>query len=305
MDESFSMKSKISDLEVEVEKQEKIDETNKIQKRLSNIIQVREITKDYDIGDYIVRAVDNVTFNVKRGDFIVIQGSSGAGKTTLLQIIAGLDESTAGEIYMEWVRITDFEEETMATFRVLNIGFIFQNYNLVSSLTALENIMLPQQLAGVEYDLQVKRAKELLKLVRLPDRDEHLPYQLSAGEQQRVGIARALANGPPIILADEPTANLDKKSSDIIADLFIKLSQEGKTVIVVSHDDRLINHAFRLITFEDGKITEDNRIKLPDEIVDDTGSDLNIPVKWNVKKGLKVNSEIENDNVDVNINKQL
>jgi putative ABC transport system ATP-binding protein len=227
------------------------------------VIRCLKVVKDYDLDEYIVRAVDEVTLDIIRGEFVAIQGPSGAGKTTILSLIAGLDAPTSGEIFIEWVRVSDLGEETFATFRVLNIGFIFQNYNLISSFTAIENVEFPMKLANMELAMVKKRSKDLLEKVGLKEREDHLPYQLSAGEQQRVGIARALANDPPIILADEPTANLDKKSSDIIAELFKEMSNDGKTVVVVTHDDRLIKHAHRVITFEDGKITKDERLREP------------------------------------------
>lgn len=228
------------------------------------IIRCYNLVKEYELGEFIIRALDDVSLDVLRGDFIAIQGPSGAGKTTLLQLIAGLDTPTKGEVNIEWVKSSDLNEEMMTLFRVLNIGFIFQNYNLISSLTAEENIMFPMQLAGVEIELQRKRVNELLEKVKLTERREHLPFQLSSGEQQRIGIARALANDPPIILADEPTANLDKKSIEIIAELFKELNKEGKTIIVVTHDQRFLNYAHRIITIDDGKIIQDERIKTPE-----------------------------------------
>jgi len=241
------------------------------------VIRCRNVIKDYDLDEYIVRAVDSVNLDIIRGEFVAIQGPSGAGKTTILSMIAGLDAPTEGEIFIEWVKVSDLGEETMATFRVLNIGFIFQNYNLISSFTAIENIEFPMKLADMELELQKKRSKEILDKVGLKEREEHLPFQLSAGEQQRVGIARALANDPPIILADEPTANLDKRSSDIIAELFKEMSNDGKTVVVVTHDDRLIKHAHRVITVEDGKITKDERLREINAFDSSIKTQINLP----------------------------
>ncbi|MHA1727780.1 MAG: ABC transporter ATP-binding protein [Promethearchaeota archaeon] len=236
--------------------------------KTKNIIRVIELLKDFDLGEFIVRAVDNISIDVIKGDFIAIQGPSGAGKTTLLSLIAGLDNPTSGEIYIEGVKVSDFNEESFSTFRLVNIGFIFQNYNLISSLTAEENIIFPLKLAGVKSETEIykSRVKELLNKVKLPNREEHLPFQLSAGEQQRIGIARALANNPTIILADEPTANLDKQNSEIISKLFNDMNKEGKTIIVVTHDDRIINLAHRVITFEDAKIVKDERVKKTEKI---------------------------------------
>ena len=213
--------------------------------------------KDYDIGNFIVRAVDNVSLSIENGQFLVIKGPSGAGKTSLLNLLGGLDSPNKGVIYNFGVKISDMEEESLATWRLLNSGFIFQNYNLISTLTAEENVMFPMNLSGVNFKKQRERATELLKKMGLNDRKEHLPFQLSAGEQQRVAIARALANDPPMIIADEPTANLDKKTSEFIRDLFKDLKNNVRTIIVVTHDDFLINLADRIIIFDDGKIIKD------------------------------------------------
>jgi len=218
------------------------------------IINASNLIKDYEIGDFIVRAVDGVSLNIKEKTLVVIKGPSGAGKTTLLNLIGGLDSPNSGTIYNSDVNITDMEEETLAIFRLINSGFIFQNYNLISTLTAEENVMFPMNLAGMSLKGQRERAIDLLKKIGLGERREHLPFQLSAGEQQRVAIARALANDPPIILADEPTANLDQNTSLFIRDLFKDMKISGKTIIIVTHDDYLIELSDRIIIFEDGKI---------------------------------------------------
>jgi len=218
------------------------------------IIIAKNLIKDYEIGDFVVRAVNEVSLNVEESELIVIKGHSGAGKTTLLNLIGGLDSPNSGTIYNNGVNITDMEEETLATFRLINSGFIFQNYNLISTLTAEENVMFPMNLAGMTLKEQRERSVELLKRIGLGERREHLPFQLSAGEQQRVAIARALANNPPIILADEPTANLDQKTSLFIRDLFKDMKNKGKTIIIATHDDYLIELADKVITFEEGSI---------------------------------------------------
>jgi putative ABC transport system ATP-binding protein len=222
--------------------------------KVNTIIIAKNLIKDYEIGDFVVRAVNDVSLNVEECEFIVIKGHSGAGKTTLLNLIGGLDSPNSGTIYNSGVNITDMEEETLATFRLINSGFIFQNYNLISTLTAEENVMFPMNLAGMTLKEQRERSVELLKRIGLGERREHLPFQLSAGEQQRVAIARALANNPPIILADEPTANLDQKTSLFIRDLFKDMKNRGKTIIIATHDDYLIELADKVITFEEGSI---------------------------------------------------
>ena len=220
----------------------------------------RNLTKDYSIGEYVVRAVDNVSIEIKNGEFIVIMGPSGAGKTTLLNLLGGLDSlnENGGVIYSHGVKISDMEEESLATFRLLNSGFIFQNYNLISTLTAEENVMFPMNLSGMRFSESRERAVKLLKKIGLQERREHLPFQLSAGEQQRVAIARALAVDPPVIFADEPTANLDKVTSKFIRDLFKDLRDLKKTIIIATHDDQLIELADRVILFEDSKIVNED-----------------------------------------------
>ncbi len=224
------------------------------------IIVAKNITKDYEIGDYVVRAVDNVSLEFMRNDFIVIKGPSGAGKTTLLNLLGALDSPNSGTIVSSGVKITDMEEESLATFRLINSGFIFQNYNLISTLTAEENIMFPMSLTGLGLKNQREKAVSLLKKIGLGSRREHLPFQLSAGEQQRVAIARALANDPPLILADEPTANLDKQTSIFIRDLFKNMKEQDKTIVIATHDEFLIELANRIISFEDGKIINEKYV---------------------------------------------
>jgi len=229
-------------------------------KEKNYVILANNIVRDYEIGDFVVRAVDNISLKVKENEFLVIKGHSGAGKTTLLNLIGGLDSPNSGTIYCNRVKISNMEEESLATFRLFNSGFVFQNYNLISTLTAEENVMFPMSLAGMNLNDQREQSINLLKRIGLGDRREHLPFQLSAGEQQRVAIARALANKPPIILADEPTANLDKKTSQFIRDLFKDIKSEQKTIIIATHDDFLIELADRIITFDDGKIIDEKII---------------------------------------------
>ncbi|MFX1316836.1 MAG: ABC transporter ATP-binding protein [Promethearchaeota archaeon] len=222
-------------------------------------IIAENLVKDYEIGEFIVRAVDNVSLKVRKGEFIAIKGPSGAGKTTLLNLLGGLDSPNKGAIYNLGIKISDMEEESLATFRLVNSGFIFQNYNLISTLTAEENVMFPLNLSGVKLKEQRERAIKLLRKMGLAERREHLPFQLSAGEQQRVAIARALSNDPPLLLADEPTANLDKKTSQFIRDLFKDLKSDDVTIIIATHDDYLLGLADRVIQFEDGKIINEDQ----------------------------------------------
>jgi len=240
---------------------EKLIEANFIEEIDKNhAIVAKNLFKDYEIGNFIVQAVDDVSLSINSGEFLVIKGPSGAGKTSLLNLLGGLDSPKSGIIYSFGVKISDMEEESLSTWRLLNSGFVFQNYNLISTLTAEENVMFPMNLSGVEFKAQRKRALELLNQMGLNDRKEHLPFQLSAGEQQRVAIARALANDPPIIIADEPTANLDKKTSQFIRDLFKDLKNSSRTIIIATHDDYLISLADTIISFDDGKIIKEEII---------------------------------------------
>jgi len=247
----------------ELNKKAENSEADKIIELLKDkiLIFAQNLIKEYEIGDYIVRAIDGVDLRIKEGEFLVIKGPSGAGKTTLLNLLSGLDSPNKGIIYGHGVKFSDLDEESLATFRLVNSGFIFQNYNLISTLTAEENIIFVLRTAGVNFKEARKRAVHLLKKVGLGDRREHLPFQLSAGEQQRVAIARALANDPPVIFGDEITANLDKKNSEFIRDIFKDLKDLRKTIILATHDEKLIDLADVIINFDDGKIINKERIK--------------------------------------------
>ncbi len=231
-----------------------------IETKTNPIIILKNVLKEYVIGDWIVRAVDHVNLSIFESEFVTIVGPSGAGKTSLLNLIGGLDSVDEGEIYNSGIKITDMSEESLALFRIFNIGFIFQNYNLISTLTAEENVIFPMMLAGMTLEERRERASKLLEEMRLEERKEHLPFQLSAGEQQRVAIARALGNDPPIIIADEPTANLDMETAEFIAKLFKKLKESKKTLIVATHDKALIKQADRIITYKDSKIIKQDII---------------------------------------------
>jgi len=245
-----------------IEENSEFDDSNLVKELTKQGILVSciNVVKNYEIGDFIVKAVDNVSLEVMENEFVVIKGPSGAGKTTLLNLIGGLDSPNSGTIYNQGVKISDMDQESLTLFRLVNSGFIFQNYNLISTLTAEENVMFPMNLSGMNFEEQRNRAVKLLKEMRLGDRREHLPFQLSAGEQQRVAIARAMANDPPVILADEPTANLDKKTSQFIRDLFKDLKTSDKTIIIATHDDDLIELADQIISFDEGKIVEEKHV---------------------------------------------
>ncbi|OLS15937.1 MAG: ABC transporter [Promethearchaeota archaeon CR_4] len=224
-------------------------------------ISAQHVIKEWELGDWVVRALDDVSLEIREREFLVIKGPSGAGKTTLLNLLGGLDFPTQGEVFFDTVKINAMSEESLAAFRCLNTGFIFQNFNLISSLSAIENVMFPMEMAGFTVKERGSRVHTLLERVNLKDRNEHLPFQLSAGEQQRVAIARALANDPPVIIADEPTANLDQTTAEFIGALFATLKQEGKTIIAATHDEIVASHADRIIYVAEGKITEEKVLR--------------------------------------------
>ena len=205
-------------------------------------VKLTGVSRAYKIGKREIQALQNVDLEVKQGEFIVVSGYSGSGKTTLLNLIGAIDYATEGKVKIQDVPIGDYDESFRALFRLSNTGFIFQSYNLISTLTAIENVMFPMQLSEDSLETVRVLATTLLEQVKLSERLDHLPWQLSSGEQQRVAIARAMANDPPIILADEPTANLDAESSQMIRDMLVELHKSGKTLIIMTHDQELINH---------------------------------------------------------------
>jgi len=224
------------------------------------ILEVRDLTKIYGEGENKVVALDHVSFRVKKGEFIAIVGSSGSGKSTLLHLIGGVDKPTNGEVFVNGINVYKQSEENLAIFRRREVGLIYQFYNLIPILTIEENMTLPVLLDNRKVDK--KRLDELLKILMLEGRSHHLPRELSGGQQQRVSIGRALMNGPSLILADEPTGNLDSKNSKEVIDL-LKLTQKmyNQTLIVITHDERIAMQADRVIVIEDGKIKKDEVIK--------------------------------------------
>jgi putative ABC transport system ATP-binding protein len=203
-------------------------------------VRLQGVSRTYSLGRREISALNNITLEIGMGDFVAITGASGSGKTTLLNIIGAIDYTTEGRVFVMDVPIGDYDESFRATFRLSNTGFIFQSYNLISTLTALENVMFPMQLTDKSLEEIQNDSLKLLERVGLAERTDHLPWQLSSGEQQRVAIARAMANDPPIILADEPTANLDSESARMVRDLLQSLHQNGKTVIVMTHDTAIV-----------------------------------------------------------------
>jgi putative ABC transport system ATP-binding protein len=221
---------------------------------MSGIIELRNVCKDYKMGENIVRAVCNIDLGIKRGDFVAITGPSGSGKSTMMNLVGALDMASKGDIFLDSQNIENLEESNLATIRGKKIGFIFQNFNLIPTLTAVENVGLPMIFQGKSSFERKKRAESLLKEVNLGHRLDHLPGELSGGERQRVAIARALANDPEVILADEPTGNLDSKTGKEVIEMLLKLNKQGKTIIMVTHDLNLAKMAGKIVKLRDGKI---------------------------------------------------
>ena len=211
------------------------------------------MSKEYWVDGLRIEALRGLELEIQEGEFVSIYGSSGAGKTTLLNIIGGLDKPTDGEIIVFGHDLAQYDEDFLATFRCTYVGYVFQLYNQISTLTVLENVMFPMQLAGWQEERIVNRSEELLELVGLTHRSDHFPAQLSGGELQRTAFARALADDPPLILADEPTANLDLKTGLKIIRILEGLKDE-KTVIMATHDGRIMDLSGRILNLEDGRI---------------------------------------------------
>jgi len=223
------------------------------------ILRVENLSKTYEKGENVVRAVDNISFSVPKGQFLAIVGSSGSGKSTLLHLIGGVDKPTSGKVFVDGKDIYDLNDDALAIFRRRQVGLIYQFYNLIPILNVVENITLPKNLDRDTVDKE--RLNELLRMLGLEDRKKHLPNELSGGQQQRVSIGRALINNPAIILADEPTGNLDSKASDeIITTLKMSNKKFKQTIIVITHDLEIAKQADRVITLEDGRIIRDELV---------------------------------------------
>lgn len=223
-----------------------------------SIITIKNVSKIYKTADIQLKAVDNVSIEIQKGEFIAIVGPSGSGKTTLLNLVGGLDKVTDGHIIVEQTDITKLKDNELINFRLKNIGFVFQAYNLIPVLTAYENVEFIMTLQGIPKQQRQKRTLELLTSVELAERKNNRPSQLSGGQQQRVAVARALAPKPKFVLADEPTANLDSLATENLLNLMKKLNeQEGITFVFSTHDQRVINKAKRIIVLQDGKVIED------------------------------------------------
>lgn len=221
------------------------------------MIELIDICRDYIMGDSTVKALDQVNLKIEKGEFIAIMGASGSGKSTLMNILGCLDRPDCGTYLLDGIDIRDKTENELAEIRNKKIGFVFQSFNLIPRTSALKNVELPMIYAKKDATQRTKKAMEILGSLNLGDRAKHMPSELSGGQRQRVAIARALANDPDIILADEPTGNLDSKSSLEIMEIMKALNSEGRTVIIVTHEHDIADYANRTITFRDGRVISD------------------------------------------------
>lgn len=227
---------------------------------MQEIIKVEDLCKTYDSGVVQVNALKHINITIEQGEFVAIMGHSGSGKSTLMNILGCLDRPTAGHYYLDGIDIADQSADELSDIRNKKIGFVFQAFNLIPRTSALKNVELPMIYAKKSGKERAERAKMLLEKVGLGGRLDHMPNELSGGQKQRVAIARALANEPPIILADEPTGNLDSASTTEIMELFTKLNEEGVTVIIVTHEDDVAAFTKRVLWFEDGDLLHDKKV---------------------------------------------
>ena len=224
------------------------------------MIKVQNLRKVYKVGSEKVVALDNINLEIEKGEFCCIVGTSGSGKSTLLNQLAGLEKPTKGSVVINGENISKMDEKKLAVFRQNNIGFIFQAYNLMPTMTAVENVALPLMFQGVKKSVREKKARAILKEMQLKDRMNHKPTELSGGQQQRVGIARAFVGQPSVIFADEPTGNLDSKTTEQVMDMLMEISEKNNiTFVMVTHDPELAKKAKRVVTLVDGKIIHDTK----------------------------------------------
>lgn len=224
-----------------------------------NLLEIRDIKRDFKLGNEVLHVLKGIWLSIEKGEYVALMGPSGSGKSTLMNILGCLDTPTSGEYILNGRDVSKLSDGELADIRNKEIGFVFQTFNLMPRTTALENVALPMIYAGIEKSKRRERATEVLELVGLGDRMMHKPNELSGGQRQRVAVARALVNHPSIILADEPTGNLDSKTSYEIMALFNEIHQKGNTVILVTHEEDIAQHAHRIIRLRDGLIDSDFR----------------------------------------------
>ena len=223
-----------------------------------SLIEIKNLVKTYQTGDTYFNALDDVSLNVEKGEFVCIMGTSGSGKSTFMNMLGCLDKPTSGTYFLDGVDVSKLNADELAEIRNLKLGFVFQGFNLISRTSALENVELPMIYKGIPREERIEKARKALEIVGLSKREDHHPNQMSGGQQQRVAIARAIVNDAPIILADEPTGNLDTKTSIEVMEFFVKLNEEtGKTIILVTHEPDIAEYSKRVVRFKDGKIIAD------------------------------------------------
>ena len=223
-----------------------------------SLIEIKNIIKTYETGETNFRALDDVSLSIDSGEFVAIMGASGSGKSTFMNMLGCLDKPTEGDYFLDGIDIMGLNSDELSKIRNLKLGFVFQGFNLISRTSALENVEMPMIYKGISLEKRIEKAKEMLKIVGLENREHHFPNQMSGGQQQRVAIARAIVNDAPIILADEPTGNLDTKTSVEIMNFFVELNEKKKkTIILVTHESDIADYAKRIVKFRDGKIISD------------------------------------------------
>ncbi|MGH9364850.1 MAG: ABC transporter ATP-binding protein [Thermoanaerobaculia bacterium] len=228
----------------------------------SDVIRIQDLVRVYQMGEMEVRALDGVSLSIGPGEFVAVMGPSGSGKTTFMNIVGCLDRPTAGKYYLDGVDVSELDRDARAEIRNGKIGFVFQSFNLLARTSALENVELPLIYSsnGGSGAARADKARRCLAIVGLADREDSHPSQLSGGQQQRVAIARALINDPKLILADEPTGNLDTKTSEEVLAVFQKLNEDGKTVVLITHESDIAGYARRVVIFRDGRLVEDHAV---------------------------------------------
>lgn len=223
-----------------------------------SLIEIKNLIKTYETGDTSFNALDGVSLSIEKGEFVAIMGASGSGKSTFMNMLGCLDKPTSGGYFLDGIDTIKLSSDELAEIRNLKLGFVFQGFNLIARTSALENVEMPMIYKGVEPIERINKAKEALRIVGLKERENYFPNQMSGGQQQRVAIARAIVNDAPIILADEPTGNLDTKTSIEVMEFFVRLNEEGrKTIILVTHELDIAEYAKRIVRFKDGKIISD------------------------------------------------